>query len=294
MGKLMYNLSNDDYSDFLELFIYSACVSNFSESEFNDFTLNSIGLPLCLKYRKTPWDSFKAFIDEAEYIEHIKLFKSLLSHYEAHYLPKTLPPTPLKSSRLSPYRIQSFEEKQMERNYVQYELYKKCRLILDMVQPSAVPLATSAKSLAQKFSSEYLSAQINLMLKMATENPTEAIGKSKELIESCCKTILEAKNVTTNKTWDMGDLIKETTALLELSPENIPDNSEETKAIKKILGSLQTIIFNVAKLRNAHGSGHGKSANYMGLEVRHAKLTVGCAITLAQFLWDSHERKIGL
>ena len=26
---------------------------------------------------------------------------------------------------------------------------------------------------------------------MQSENPTEAIGKSKELIESCCKTILE-------------------------------------------------------------------------------------------------------
>lgn len=46
-----------------------------------------------------------------------------------------------------------------------------------------------AKELEQRFSSEYMSSQISIMMKMTKENPTEAIGKAKELIESCCKTV---------------------------------------------------------------------------------------------------------
>lgn len=34
--------------------------------------------------------------------------------------------------------------------------------------------------------------QINLLITVCAENPTEAIGKSKKLIESYCKTIIES------------------------------------------------------------------------------------------------------
>ena len=39
-------------------------------------------------------------------------------------------------------------------------------------------------------SSEYINKQMSIMLENQSTNPTEAIGKAKELIESCCKTIL--------------------------------------------------------------------------------------------------------
>ena len=75
-------------------------------------------------------------------------------------------------------------------------LYKKCRAYMDRVLNVTTPLATNAVELQEKFSSEYLSKQIELMLRMQNENPTDAIGKAKELIESCCKTILDNKGVT--------------------------------------------------------------------------------------------------
>ena len=56
-----------------------------------------------------------------------------------------------------------------------------------------------AGKLKEVFNSDYISSQINLMLKMQGENPTEAIGKSKELIESCCKTILELEGCAIEK-----------------------------------------------------------------------------------------------
>lgn len=39
--------------------------------------------------------------------------------------------------------------------------------------------------------SEYINQMQELMLSMQKSNPTEAIGKAKELIEACCKTILD-------------------------------------------------------------------------------------------------------
>lgn len=151
-------------------------------------------------------------------------------------------------------------------------------------------IVASAEKLKEKFSCEYISIQIDLMLKMQKENPTEAIGKAKELIESCCKTILEDKSISPDKKWTIVQLVDETTKLLKITPKDIPDSTPEITAIKAILGNLKAIAANVANLRNSYGTGHGKSAKYRGLEERHAKLAVGSSITLVNFLWDSHDR----
>ena len=52
-------------------------------------------------------------------------------------------------------------------------------------------LQKTAELLKTKFSSEYLSKQIDLMVQMQITDPTNAIGMAQELIESCCKTILD-------------------------------------------------------------------------------------------------------
>ena len=80
--------------------------------------------------------------------------------------------------------------------------------------------------------------------------------------------------------------------MLKLTPEDIPETVPEVQAIKSILGNLSAIAVNVAQLRNAYGSGHGKSFSYKGLQERHAKLAVGSSATLVVFLWDSYKRQV--
>ena len=155
--------------------------------------------------------------------------------------------------------------------------------------PNSTPLASNAAALQEKFTSEYLSKQIELMLRMQTENPTDAIGKAKELIESCCKTILENEKITWDKNWDMGNLTRETLKHLKLTPEAISDTDPVSENIKAVLGNLRGITTKLAEIRNPYGSGHGKSASFTGLETRHAKLAVGCSITFVTFLWDTYE-----
>ena len=76
-----------------------------------------------------------------------------------------------------------------------------------------------------------------------------------------------------DKNWDLPKLTKETMKLLSVHADQMPNTPDAQNMINK------------------YGSGHGKSPNYKGLEERHARLAVGSALTLVNFLWDSHLRK---
>ncbi len=140
--------------------------------------------------------------------------------------------------------------------------------------------------------SEYVSQQINLMESSIEVAPHVSIGLSKELIETCCKSIFDKKKQQYDKNWDVVKLMKETTKLLKLTPTNMPNETKAASSIKQILRSLSSIVQGVAELRNEYGSGHGKDGKFNGLQPRHAKLAVGAASTLAIYLLETHELKI--
>ena len=94
-----------------------------------------------------------------------------------------------------------------------------------------------------------------------------------------------------DKTIDFPELYKKVAKLLKITPEDISAGKSAENAIKALLGSLSAIAHNLGELRNACGSGHGRSASYKGLAARHARLAVGCSSTLVNFLWDSFERQ---
>lgn len=224
---------------------------------------------MCSRYGLSKGKSLECFINDGTEEEVIRLFRALLDYYE-------IQPDYINE-------INGIDSKGT--------LYKKCKDILDRLPKESEILVEHAEELKVRFSSDYLSAEIDLMYKMQKENPTEAIGKAKELIESCCETILEQNGITPNKDWKLNNLVDETMKLLEITPKHIPDTAKEANAIKAILGSLKGIASQIAIIRNAYGSGHGKSASYKGLQERHAKLAIGSSVTLVNFLWDSFERK---
>lgn len=266
----MGNLTQTEKGLFLKLFNRDGYVLNFSTSDFDIFTVQSIDIPLCETYGLSKGKSLKSYINEGSPDKVIKLLNDLLDYYEDNY------------------------EYEIECNNEYSKLYSKCKQIIKYNYSNHSPLSPVAENLKQQFSSEYLSTQIDLMLKMQSENPTEAIGKSKELIESCCKTILDKNEIKWDKNWDVGQLIGKTLTLLKLMPRDIPDTSPASDEIKAILGNLRAIATKLAELRNPYGSGHGKSATYKGLEERHAKLAVGSSITLVSFIWDTYEMRVDL
>lgn len=96
-------------------------------------------------------------------------------------------------------------------------------------------------------------------------------------------------NIGWDKNDDVPQLTNKVMDALNLLPSNIQPTDRGADSIKALLGNLRAIPTKLAELRNPFGSGHGKSASFQGLEVRHAKLAVGCSITFVDFIWNTYE-----
>lgn len=272
-------MNNTEKGLFLKLFNRGGYVLDFSTADFDTFTMESVGIALCSHYGLSKGKSLNAFINESTDDKSNKLLLDLLNYYELQY-----PNFEKERDGINnPYSYGT-------PNDVYGKYYAKCKEIAQRISSNQFS-AFAAQSVKEAFSSEYINKQMSIMLANQSTNPTEAIGKAKELIESCCETILERNGITPNKDWKLNQLVDETMKLLEITPKHIPDTVKEATAIKAILGSLRGIATNIAIIRNAYGSGHGKSASYKGLQERHAKLAIGSSVTLVNFLWDSFERK---
>jgi len=167
-------------------------------------------------------------------------------------------------------------------------LAEKCRQIATRLLaggPSLSPLKEHAKVL----NASHLAEQIRRLEASVETDPSLAIGTAKELIETCCKTILAERGKTVSGTPDVSTLTKETMKELKLVPEGIPDATRGADVIKRLLSNLGTIGNGLAELRGLYGTGHGKHGSSTGLSPRHAKLAVGAAATLTVFLFETHK-----
>jgi len=143
----------------------------------------------------------------------------------------------------------------------------------------------------QILNADYVTQQINLMESSIENAPHISIGIAKELIETCCKSIFDERQKKCEKDWDLPKLMKETTKLLKLTPDDIPNELKAASSIKQILGSLSSVVQGISEIRNEYGSGHGKDGKFKGLQPRHAKLAVGASSTLAIYLLETHKLK---
>lgn len=158
-----------------------------------------------------------------------------------------------------------------------------------MTQIKNVQQETYSNEIKVKFSSDYINSQVNIMMDNIEKNPNIAIGKSKELIESCAKSILEEMDIDFNKNMDFMPLVKKVMSELGLAANEQNKSNEAGKIAAKILGNLSGTSQGMSELRNAFGDGHGKSKAFKSLPPRYARLAVGTATTVVYFLWDTYQ-----
>jgi hypothetical protein len=151
--------------------------------------------------------------------------------------------------------------------------------------PSLNPLREHAKIQ----NANHLADQIRRLEVSIASDPSLAIGTAKELIETCCKTILAERGKPVVGMPDVSTLTKATLKELKLVPEGIPEAARGADVIKRLLSNLGTIGNGLAELRGLYGTGHGKHGSTAGLGARHARLAVGAAATLAVFLFETHK-----
>lgn len=142
-----------------------------------------------------------------------------------------------------------------------------------------------------KFSSEYIDSQVSIMLENIESNPNVAIGKAKELMESCAKTILDELGSEYDRKMEFSPLLKLVMKELGLTANTQEKEQESGKIAAKILGNLNAIPQSMAELRNIFGDGHGKAKTFVSLPPRYARLAVGTSTTIVYFLWETYQDK---
>lgn len=257
---------------FLRLFNRGGYVLNFTTSSFDTFTKSSIGVALCAHYGLSKGRSLTNYIEEESNVCGTKLLCDLFDYYEAQ-----------------PEYASEMDGTSTARDAKDHHfLYEKCKPIARR-ERAGISVLAQREELETHFTSDYMRQQIDALFSSRETNPTEAIGKSKELIESCCKTILEENNRDYEGNWGVSQLVKETMKCLGIETDDINADLPAGGTIKRILSSLGNIAGGIAELRNPYGTGHGKADSYKGLTIRHAKLAVGSSATLVEYLWDAHE-----
>lgn len=260
---------------FSDLLNRQGYVLDFSTQKFNDFTEEIVGIPLCEKYQLSKGKSLEQFIEEGEDEKVLKLLSELLKYYEINY-----------SKELE-------EEKIINNTKCNILLENSKKILEDYNKSKSSNLLTEiAKELKEEFSTEYMNKQIEILIN--DNNPTEAIGKAKELIESCCKTILENREIKIEKDSNINKLVKDTMNCLKIPNEALYKDSKEQKIVEQIIGNLKGVSSGISELRNHYGSGHGRNIKFKSLSKKHSDLAVYSSIALVKYLWETYKEKKSL
>ena len=124
-----------------------------------------------------------------------------------------------------------------------------------------------------------------------SEDPAQAIGSAKELLETVLKEILGEHGSKSKD--DIPKLLKRVQRQLGLDPKAVKPSYAGANTVKRTLSNLGQIVVGVGEVRNLFGTGHGRS-RAPEIDIPHARLIVNAAITIATFLleiWQARPQK---
>lgn len=160
------------------------------------------------------------------------------------------------------------------------------------VNVSGTRAVSRARAVADALDAGWMQKEIERLEAAVENDPSLAIGTAKDLIETCCKSILTRQQVTFSRAATLPDLAKLVAKELKLVPEGISDEAKGADTIRLLLRNLATLTQYLAELRGLYGSGHGRDGRHRGLEPRHARLAVGAAIAFVDFVSDTYHQRI--
>tara|TARA_R100000365_G_C2743302_1_gene72010 strand:- start:305 stop:1345 length:1041 start_codon:yes stop_codon:yes gene_type:complete len=171
------------------------------------------------------------------------------------------------------------------------ELYG--RLFVDDNVEATLPDGTvlsEAESAAVRLGVAEMRRQVERIRRDYATDPEAAIGQAKELIESACKTILGITGDSDEK-HDVPGLVKQTLLHLGLDPSQV-DAGPDERAAKRLLGGVTSILNGAGELRNARGTGHGRSGADL-VDASLARMAVGVVLPTVIYLIESWEAQAG-
>jgi len=149
-----------------------------------------------------------------------------------------------------------------------------------------------ARTVADALDAAWMQKEIERLEVAVETDPSLAIGTAKDLVETCCKSILNRQGITFSRSASLPDLTKLLAKELKLVPEGISDEAKGAETIRLLLRNLATVTQYLAELRSLYGSGHGRDGRHRGLEPRHARLAVGAAVAFVDFVSETYHQRI--
>jgi hypothetical protein len=148
-----------------------------------------------------------------------------------------------------------------------------------------------ARSVADALDAGWMQKEIERLERAVETDPALAIGTAKELVETCCKSILTKLSIEFGKSADISDLTKSLAKALKLVPEGIPNEAKGVENVRLILRNLSALPGYLTELRGLYGTGHGRDGSHRGLEPRHARLAVGAAVVFIDFVTETYRQR---
>lgn len=165
------------------------------------------------------------------------------------------------------------------------------RFVGKLIQTAGGRSVSRARTVADALDAGWMQKEIERLENAVERDPALAIGTAKELVETCCKSILSKRGVKFSRNANMPELTKLLTKELKLVPEGISDEAKGVDTIRLLLRNLSALTKYLAELRSLYGSGHGRDGNHRGLEPRHARLAVGAAVAFIDFVTETHHQR---
>lgn len=165
------------------------------------------------------------------------------------------------------------------------------RFVGKKIKDSSGRAVSRARTVALALDAGWMQREIERLEHAVERDPALAIGTAKELVETCCKTILSHRGVEVSRSDDLPKLTKALAKELKLVPEAISEAAKGAETIRHILRHLSALTQNLAELRGLYGSGHGRDGKYRGLEPRHARLAVGAAVAFIDFVTETYQER---
>jgi Abortive infection C-terminus len=151
--------------------------------------------------------------------------------------------------------------------------------------PTDIPIQR-ALLIAESLGHDQMRRDLAHLSDLMEEEPGDALRLAKEVIEACCKTVLERLDVTVDDYADLSKLVNQTLSQLTLVPADVSKPELAQKDVKGLVSALANLANRVGDLRNHYGAGHGKSASFSGLEPKHARLAALAAIAFVTFIGE--------
>jgi hypothetical protein len=141
--------------------------------------------------------------------------------------------------------------------------------------PGTAPISETLEA----FDADHVHVAWQKALDRRVSDPEGAITAARTLVESVCKHILDDASVEYPHDADLPKLWASCAERLNLAP-----SQHEEPVFKTILGNCQSVVNNIAAIRNRVGDAHGQGRRQVRPKPRHAELAVNLAGTMASFL----------